>query len=220
MLGLKELEQLRLEFRISEAYELLPLGYRASRVFCEIAERDQVTKYAVTSYFPDGTYKHDPAQAAHWVDGNPSEKELYDWSIRLRQGLVLDFEGGSIDLRPIMGVCSIVEIADGSKHHIPMLDFGIEVKDDSLRIIRNSLSLPRGVLLKSGDSYHYYGYDLMSDENWREWMENLDRRKDSPEEVIDPNYLDFSLSRGYAALRVFRYPGTSKNTAPVVVGYV
>lgn len=220
MSGLKEVRQLHLRFADLESRELFPLGTRASRVFCGIVNRHQVAKYTVTSYFPDGTYKHDPVQQVYWIDGNPSERELFDQSVRLHQGPTLNFEGEFIDLRSIMGVCSMVKIADGSKHHVPMLDFCIGAGGDSLRTIRSSLALPKGALLETDNSYHYYGYDLMDESSWHKWMENILARKDLLGTVIDEDYLDYSLSRGYAALRVFRYPGTTKTTAPIAVGYV
>lgn len=220
MSGLKEAKQLPLGFADLESRELFPLGTRASRVFCGIVNRHQVARYAVTSYFPDGTYKHDPAQKAYWIDGNLSERELFDQSVRLRQGPTLNFEGELIDLRSIMGVCSMVKIADGSKYHVPMLDFCVDVGGDSVRVIRSSLALPKGVMLETGNSYHYYGYDLMADASWLEWMQNIMGRKNLLKDVIDENYLDYSIRRGYAALRVFRYLGTNKATPPFVAGYV
>lgn len=220
---LKEYQQLPLRLADLESREVFPLGTRSSKVFCGIVNRHQVAKFAVTSYFPDGTYKHDPAQKVHWIDGRPSETELFNQSVRLRQGLTFDFEGEVIDLRSIMGVCSMVETADGSKHHIPMLDFCIGVGGDSLRTIRSSLALPKGALLETDNSYHYYGYDLMDESSWCKWMHNIRlniRRKNLLKDVIDQDYLDYSIRRGYAALRVFRYPETTKITIPFVVGYV
>jgi len=117
-----------------------------------------------------------------------------------------------------MGVCSVVELS-GDKYHIPMLDFCIEVNPDSLQVIRESVLLPKGTFLKSGNSYHYYGYNLMSEEQWQTWMSNLNEG-DRLRSIVDCQYLDYSLKRGYAALRVFRYPETGKIFVPTVVGYV
>lgn len=211
-------DQLRLAPDILGTLDLFPLGCRASKVFCGIANRWSINKFAVTSYNPNFTYKDDPQQQIHWQEGKPTERELYRLSQQLRVGDVYILEGETIDLRNVMGVCSIVE-ASGQKYHVPMLDFCIEVNPHALQVIRESVLLPRGIFLKSGNSYHYYGYKLMSEEQWIMWMSNLSEGGQL-HSIIDWQYLDYSLDRGYAALRLFRYPGTDKTFVPTVVGYV
>jgi hypothetical protein len=212
------LDQLKFVPDILENLEPFPLGCKASRVFCGLLNRWPIDRYAVTSYDPHCTYKDDPQQQIHWQEGMPTERKLRKLSQQLRVGDVFTFEGVTIDLRKVMGACSVVEVSK-ERYHLPMLDFCTEINPDSLHAIKESVSLPRGTFLKSGNSYHYYGYNLMTEEQWRTWMSGLNEG-DKLQSVIDGQYLDNSLKRGYAALRLFGYPGTDKTVVPTVVGYV
>jgi hypothetical protein len=209
--------QPELEPFIFNKLEPFPMGCRGSRVFCGIANHFGVSKYAITSYHPGFTYKHDPGQKIYWQEGLPNEAYLYRLGQELRIGEVFDFEGETLDCRPVIGACSAVQ-AGGQKCHIPMLDFCIETGKESLKVIQESVLLPPGVFLNSGNSYHYYGYDLMPEREWRKWMNDLGKG-DKLDEIVDGKYLEYSLERGYGALRLFGYPKTDKPKVPVVVGY-
>jgi len=208
--------QLRFSPDILDQSEPFPIGLPASGVYCGLLTRRSVCRYAVTSYTPGFAYKHDQLQAVYWQDGMPTEEELDRLSQKFRVGDVFKTEDLHIDLRKILGACSLVEV-NREKLHIPMLDFVIEVKPDSLLVVKESVRLPKGVFLNSGNSYHYYGYDLMSELQWRAWMSGLGNGK--LDEIIDESYLSYSLKRGYGALRLFGYPDTDKATVPTVVGY-
>ena len=99
-----------------------------------------------------------------------------------------------------------------------MLDFGSEASEVDVGRIRD-IDLPRGVVLRTDRSYHYYGLDLVTEDGWRIWIENLIKVKKS-EELFGSDYLLMCLDRGYSALRVFGYEGTSKQKTPVVVARI
>lgn len=73
---------------------------------------------------------------------------------------------GTSFARDYLAVLSIVECADGSRAHIPMLDFHIPPSDHGLAIVTSALNhakAGKGYILASGKSYHFYGDDLLDE---------------------------------------------------------
>lgn len=74
-----------------------------------------------------------------------------------------------------LGFCSACRIR-GKSHsaHIPLLDFRIpsggESELDVLCEALRLMGLQRGAVLDSGKSYHFYGFDLLNQSQWREFM--------------------------------------------------
>jgi hypothetical protein len=101
---------------------------------------------------------------------------------------------------------------------IPSVDnsFKYPYKDD----IISSFSFPKGYLLRTDVSYHFWGLDLMPELEWRKFME---RCKDKEEQLnqsrntlFDLNFLESSLERGFGALRIFDYQ-PFKKVEPTVI---
>lgn len=71
-----------------------------------------------------------------------------------------------------LAICSNCDMKDGSTSHIPMMDFACEIKPYNLELIKRLIRLLglNGAILESGKSYHFYGFELMSHQNWLELM--------------------------------------------------
>lgn len=69
------------------------------------------------------------------------------------------------DIEGDIALNSEVILFDGSKKHIPMLDFKLKHSDSSLLIINRCLSALKlnGLILNSGKSYHFIGLDLVNE---------------------------------------------------------
>ena len=84
-----------------------------------------------------------------------------------------------------LGVNSRCILTNGSVRHIPMIDFNLSPSCDSLESIMHrdfreigqnlkDIGLEnigqRGLILESGASYHFYGFDLLEEEHWIKFM--------------------------------------------------
>ena len=69
--------------------------------------------------------------------------------------------------KQMLAFSSIVELRNGEMRHIPMLDFHCAASASGLRLAISALRAlteeRRGLLLESGKSYHYYGFQLLTD---------------------------------------------------------
>jgi hypothetical protein len=112
-------------------------------------------------------------------------------------------------------VCSkVCRSEDGRVRHIPMMDFRCEPSEASLRLVSSSmrrLGQSRGVVLESGRSYHFYGFELMTESEWLEFM----YRSLLLTPFTDPRYIGHRLLGGTARLRV-----TSSQGKPVTPNVV
>ncbi|HEY6231476.1 MAG TPA: hypothetical protein VIW64_09430 [Pyrinomonadaceae bacterium] len=73
----------------------------------------------------------------------------------------------------LVSLLSKCKLGDGSIAHIPMLDFHDEPSERNLARVKSALKKlgqKRGAILESGRSYHFYGFDLLDDERWMEFM--------------------------------------------------
>lgn len=111
----------------------------------------------------------------------------------------------------------MVQVENGIKH-LPMLDFNFSNYVVGMEMIKSS-ELPHGVILRTDHSYHYYGLNLIDTHSWEKWINHLLSIKDT-EDLFGHEYLTLCLDRGYSALRVFGYKGTSKETTPIVVAKI
>lgn len=98
--------------------------------------------------------------------------------------------------------------------HIPMLDIELTPSSENLSYLISCLAAlgeTSGVILLSGASYHYYGYNLLTDNSWSKFM----YKSLLLDEVVDTRWVGHRLIDGHANLRI-----TSKgeyNFVPYVV---
>lgn len=91
--------------------------------------------------------------------------------------------------------------------HIPMIDF--ECNMEKARSIAQKIGMP-GAIIASGNSYHFYGFSLLSHEknvNFLNSIKNLDG--------VDTGWTYYQLKRGYSNLRIT--PALGKFSQPCFV---
>lgn len=89
--------------------------------------------------------------------------------------------------------------------HIPLMDFKCKDLPNNLEKIRNFLKKvgqKKGIILASGQSFHYYGLELLSDEQWRIFMAKCLLSELRDLQLIDVSYIGHSLWDGFAILRI------------------
>lgn len=108
----------------------------------------------------------------------------------------------------------VVRTQDGLVRHLPMMDFRCEPSPNGQKLVGSSmrrLGQAKGVILESGRSYHFYGFDLLTEECWLEFM----YRSLLLTPFTDPRYIGHRLLGGAARLRVTSSSG--KPVTPTVV---
>src|SRR5207237_220139 len=101
--------------------------------------------------------------------------------------------------------------------HIPMMDFRCEPSVRGQQIVLSSmkrLGQRAGLVLESGQSYHYYGFDLMDECEWRDFM----YRALLLTPFVDARYVGHRLLAGRARLRISAT--RSKPAVPRVVAHL
>lgn len=93
--------------------------------------------------------------------------------------------------------------------HLLLLDFTIPVTADNTKILRESIN-HKGLLVNSGNSYHFYSYQSFTIEDWKQEM-----YKALLLPGIDFRYIGHRLINGYGNLRITR--SESKPVLPVVL---
>jgi hypothetical protein len=109
---------------------------------------------------------------------------------------------------------SEVVCRDGSLRHLPMADFHMFKSAPNQRVVEVVAQrlFPRGgVLLESGESYHGYGAELLSEAEFRRFLGKA--LLCAP--IVDRAYLAHQLIEGRCALRLT--PGGGKSSVPTVV---
>lgn len=113
-----------------------------------------------------------------------------------------------------LAICSRCTLTDGAVGHLPMIDFRVQPGKRSLSWARSALQhigQQHGAILKSGRSYHYYGFQILGPDQWRTFMETCVLL--AP--CVDGRYVAHRLLQGVSVLRVGR--SQLKPTVPHVI---
>ncbi|MEK6963485.1 MAG: hypothetical protein AABX70_03600 [Nanoarchaeota archaeon] len=120
-------------------------------------------------------------------------KKLVDvhrsWANNSLEGLVK-----GLALARAVGLTSRVKTQNGVKH-IPMIDFGCG-QVAAVRDTLTSLSA-EGMIVNSGNSYHFYGFNLLSEAEWQAWIGELENRVN-----VDEHWPELQRAQDYAMLRL------------------
>lgn len=152
------------------------LGMTAPEVVCKIVELNlDISAILFKIYIPTKTLEEDPVLQIQtslnkMIRHNPPEKEEVVWlkrEERLLERLAQIVE--ILDREKALAVTSGVKVFNTEKKfHIPMIDFSCEISSENLRKIQGFLMKikQKGVVLRSGRSYHYYGIELLPERDW------------------------------------------------------
>ena len=110
----------------------------------------------------------------------------------------------------MLTIRSPVSVFQHREHpHIPMLDFKILRSEENSKLLAACLaekvavgSLPKGVLLETERSYHYYGFSLLTENGWRRFMAESLVYTPAGAHLIDCRWVGWRLLSGAAALRL------------------
>lgn len=120
----------------------------------------------------------------------------------------------SLGNNKLLGVVSRLRIVGGGSAHIPMMDFNCTPSTRSLEILVHllkDLRQGRGCLLESGRSYHYYAFQLLTEEEWRVFLGKCLLMSG----YTDDRYIGHQLVDGHCVLRLSS--GKLKASVPRVV---
>ncbi len=101
----------------------------------------------------------------------------------------------------VIALCSTCTLVDGSTRHIPMMDYRILPDSKSVCVVKealNAIDRTNGVILKSGRSYHFYGFDLLRQNDWIKFL----ARSLLLAPLTDSRYIAHRLLEGAGALRI------------------
>jgi hypothetical protein len=154
-----------------------------------------------SSLFIREAARHDPkAEAAKHYEFSAGE---------VARGALRELAGG-LAPREVVAVCSTCTLADGSTRHIPMMDFRLVPGAGSVEVIRGMLDAigqSSGVILGSGRSYHFYGLELLEQDDWLRFL----GRSLLLSPLTDTRYIAHRILAGEGALRI-----TANETKPKV----
>lgn len=125
-----------------------------------------------------------------------------------------------------MVVFSKVLLEDGRHAHIQMMDFDLPKTEQNVNLVIERLKnvdVCSGWVLESGDSYHFYGPKLLSENEWVDFMgdcllTSIVHSKKNIQQIADSRYIGHSLKRGGNALRITTR--SDKTFEPRVVSFI
>ena len=127
---------------------------------------------------------------AHLLEWLPANASLRD---RLREAVK------SVDGDDMMAIASSVRCRDGKIGHIPMVDFHSKASAHSERVVREVCRrLGGGFIVCSGNSYHFYGTELISAGGRREFL----GRALLYLPIVDARWIGHQLQERSSALRI------------------
>lgn len=104
---------------------------------------------------------HDNYNNRHWQISmtDLTSEAIVRKAAELPSNLALGLESRCIDL-------------DGVTKHIPTMDFKLEQSPSNLELLKGFLEriARRGIVVDSGNSYHFYGFDVLDEAGWVKFM--------------------------------------------------
>lgn len=174
-------------------------------------------RYADPKVLVDQMLKHaDDNESSEWI-----EVCATDFPTRF-----LELQEQSRSDGRAVALCSFCRDKNDAEWHIPMMDFRIEsgnnIGPQTAALLaamatlhkKNILLKEDGVLLNSGNSFHYYGFTLLDRVNWIRFMTACLLL----EPFVDVRYISHRLLAGRAALRITEVTGKKKT--PMVIATV
>jgi hypothetical protein len=129
------------------------------------------------------------------------------------EGKIIE-RANSLPNNKVLALCSNCRFLDRSVGHIPMMDFRCppSVKNlDRVTIALKQIGQKRGAILETGKSYHFYGFDVLDEKQWTQFLAKCLLL--SP--LVDTRYIAHRLQIGTCVLRLTSC--VQKPKVPVVV---
>lgn len=126
-------------------------------------------------------------------------------------------EIGKLSDNSALALCSQCRSHDGSVRHIPMMDFRCLPSPENLERIRTiltGLGQKSGAIVESGRSYHFYGFELLDENEWTRFL----ARCLLLHPFTDARYIAHRLIGGTCALRITAT--TLKPKLPIVLDII
>ena len=101
----------------------------------------------------------------------------------------------------VLALCSKCKLRDGSIGHIPMMDFRCLPSPENLdrvKAILKGLGQRNGAIVESGRSYHFYGFELLDQNEWIRFLAQCLLLHP----FTDSRYIAHRLIGGTCALRI------------------
>ncbi len=105
----------------------------------------------------------------------------------------------------VLAASSKLRLKDGSLAHLPMIDFKCPPTDQNIELAKDAfakIGQTDGMLLNSGNSFHYYGQTLMNETEWRAFLGHCLLLAD----FIDTRYVGHALINNECRLRLSTAP--------------
>lgn len=117
----------------------------------------------------------------------------------------------------VLCMASVVKLDDGSFRHIPMIDFSSHFEQDLSKAEEalRAIGEKRGFILASGRSYHYYGINLLSEDEWPKFVGSCLLLNTQDIKIADDRYFGHRLRDGYGGLRIAAH--STKPFVPKIV---
>jgi len=195
-------------------------GQPAPEVVRKIVEvNPQISRIAVVQYCSWGD--SDEKEISEWWETvhRMSRKDVLNSLLYIAIAGVLNLgdEEESIGWRGLaVSVSSKVELDSGKEAQIPMLDFTIWPTSKNLLILKDKLlelNFPPGFIINSGNSYHYWGTQLLGPRKWLSWLKSVSSKESPILGMVDSKWVKRSQDERCGYLRIA--PSDSKRQPKV-----
>lgn len=117
----------------------------------------------------------------------------------------------------ILCIASVVKLDNGSFKHIPMIDFSSHFEKDLSKTEEalKAIGEKRGFILDSGRAFHYYGTNLLSEDEWLKFVGRCLLLNTQDIKIADDRYFGHRLRDGYGGLRIAAH--STKPSVPQIV---
>lgn len=176
----------------------LKIGDTASKVVGELLFRyPEISRLFFVSYDCLNPYEDDI---------HPFAIPAHETSLEVLEGVASHFNRENETEAMAIAICSTVELQDCSYANVPMIDFCCRVEDQNLtKIVKilEDLGETNGVVLNSGNSYHYWGLRLLPANSLERFVTRVENYTTSTHlNPFDETFLHFAHDEK-GALRIF-----------------
>jgi hypothetical protein len=212
-----------LRFGIYKAGDFVPLAPIVERRAKRLRRRFRLHGYwqsILTVCWADKAFKRVLSQAILSATRHAKSEGIVR-AFELNRNEILDGALASCSMQLKGGeslfVSSKAQLSDGRWVHLPMMDFTCRDTSEDLRkvvLAVPALGLSKGVILRSGKSFHYYGFSMLTSDEWMTFLGKCLLLVP----ITDARYVAHRMIEGVCTLRISSGPGAAG--IPVVAAIV